>query len=394
MIKEEERRNKEIKLQNNNDNTIYVTNKKEFLNNISIKEKRKKIRVNNSDKIIKSNENLKKLKPKFSKSKSFISLNKYECHNIEKLKYDLTKDYNLLHIDKDENFMERMKFDIYKRQIREDRINKLIEEYKIKIDENDRIKAFNRLIEDANRRIEAQVNLEIMKNKLDKDDKNNKKYNEKEWGEIYKNRFKNYEIKVNNKIEKLIDEKKKLNKKIEDEEINMCKIKKGTKKQIQEFIKRLYEDSIKRRLKMENKKNNYILYDNDVSKYKTKDKTLNYNFIDDDDDLNNFKNNINNSQKKTKTKKQFVSEFNNLRFDKNNEKEIKNENIQLNKNNSTNNKLNNNNINEIILNNNNNLEEIENKQSNNNNTNEEQINNIIYQNPNILKEISNIRYEK
>ena len=174
----------------------------------------------------------------------------------------------------------------------------------------------------------------------------------------------------------------------------MCKIKKGTKKQIQEFIKRLYEDSIKRRLKMENKKNNYILYDNDVSKYKTKDKTLNYNFIDDDDDLNNFKNNINNSQKKTKTKKQFVSEFNNLRFDKNNEKEIKNENIQLNKNNSTNNNLNNNNINEIILNNNNNLEEIENKQSNNNNTNEEQINNIIYQNPNILKEISNIRYEK
>ena len=65
MIKEEKKRNKEIKFQNNNDNTIYVTNKKEFLNNISIKEKRKKIRVNNSDKIIKSNENLKKLKPNF-----------------------------------------------------------------------------------------------------------------------------------------------------------------------------------------------------------------------------------------------------------------------------------------------------------------------------------------
>jgi len=366
-------------------NNIFSTKIKSVIKNNSEREKiNKNLNLDNNNKI------------KTSKSNLYFNKKNYEFYNIQKLKYDLTKDYNLLHIDKDENFMERMKFDIYKRQIREDRINKLIEEYKIKIDENDRIKAFNRLIEDANRRIEAQVNLEIMKNKLDKDDKNknNKKYNEKEWGEIYKNRFKNYEIKVNNKIEKLIDEKKKLNKKIEDEEINMCKIKKGTKKQIQEFIKRLYEDSIKRRLKMENKKNNYILYDNDVSKYKTKDKTLNYNFIDDDDDLNNFKNNINNTQNKTKTKKQFVSEFNNLRFDKNNEKEIKNENIQLNKNNSTNNNLNNNNINEIILNNNNNLEEIENKQSNNNNTNEEQINNIIYQNPNILKEISNIRYEK
>ena len=100
---------------------------------------------------------------------SFIPLNKYEFHNIEKLKYDLTKDYNQLHVNKDENFMERMKFDIYKRQIREERINNLIEKNKIKIDEENRIKAFNRLIEDANRRFEVKENLEIRKNKL-KDD--------------------------------------------------------------------------------------------------------------------------------------------------------------------------------------------------------------------------------
>ena len=147
-------------------NNIFSTKIKSVIKNNSEREKiNKNLNLDNNNKI------------KTSKSNLYFNKKNYEFYNIQKLKYDLTKDYNLLHIDKDENFMERMKFDIYKRQIREDRINKLIEEYKIKIDENDRIKAFNRLIEDANRRIEAQVNLEIMKNKLDKDDKNNKKYN-------------------------------------------------------------------------------------------------------------------------------------------------------------------------------------------------------------------------
>ena len=313
MIKEEERRNKEIKLQNNNDNTIYVTNKKEFLNNISIKEKRKKIRVNNSDKIIKSNENLKKLKPKFSKSKSFISLNKYECHNIEKLKYDLTKDYNQLHINKDENFMERMKFDIYKRQIREERINNLIEKNKIKIDEENRIKAFNRLIEDANRRFEVKENLEIRKNKLkdDIDDNINvKKYNEYEWKEIYNNRFINFEKYVNNKIKLLKDKKKQLEKKIEDEEINKCKSQKCSKKQIEDISKRLYQEFFKRKIKLEGnnyKCNNYV---NDSVKYKKTIKSSSYYFIDDEHTINNYSNK--NQSKKTNKDN---SEFKNLKFD-------------------------------------------------------------------------------
>ena len=366
--------NEEIEQINNN---IFSTNKKQvFKNNSERKTMNQNLNLNNNNKM------------KISKSNLYFNKKNYECYNIQKLKYNLTKDYNLLHINKDENFMERMKFDIYKRQIREDRINKLIEQYKIKIDEIDRIKAFNRLIEDANRRIEAQINLEIMKKKLDNDDnnKNNKKYNEKEWKEIYQNRFKNYVIKVNKKKEKLIDEKNKLNKKLEDDEINMCKIKKGSKKQIQEFTKRLYEDSIKRRLKMEDKIKNYILYENDASKYKINIKPSNYNFIDDDeDDLNS----LTKSQKIIKKKNQPVSEFNNLRFEISNKN---NENIhQFHKYNSCNNIISDNKKNEMILNENSNIEEIENKSSNNNNNNnnninEEQINNIIYQNPNIQKE--------
>ena len=165
----------------------------------------------------------------------------------------------------------------------------------------------------------------------------------------------------------------------------MCKIKKGTKKKIQAFTTRLYEDSIKNRLKMEEKKRNYILYENDTSKYKTKLNPSNYNFIDDEDDLNNF----NNNQIINKMKNQHISEFNNLRFEKrnkSNERVIKNENIpQFNKYNSCSNILNDNTKNKMLLNKKNDLEEIENKKSNNNNINEEQINNIIYQNPNIQK---------
>ena len=107
----------------------------------------------------------------------------YKNFDIQNLTYLLMKDYSQLRISKEENFMERMKFDIYKRQIKEERINKLVEQNKLKINEEDRIKAFNRLIEDANRRIEAQDNLQMMKNKIDEDliTKPIKKYNEGEW---------------------------------------------------------------------------------------------------------------------------------------------------------------------------------------------------------------------
>lgn len=110
------------------------------------------------------------------------------------MRYDFLKDYSYLHINKDEEFLQRMQFDIYKRQLKEDRINKLVDQNKIKIDEDERIKTFNRLIEDANRRLEAQENMENMKNKLEEDITAgpHKKYSQEEWKEIYNKRFKNY----------------------------------------------------------------------------------------------------------------------------------------------------------------------------------------------------------
>ena len=130
---------------------------------------------------------------------SYYNNSKFENYNLEKMRYNFVKDYSYIHVDKTENFMKRMQFDIHKRQLKEDRINALIEQNKVKIDEDERISAFNRLISDANRRLEAQENMENMKNKLSEDLINNdkKKYSNEVWNEIYNKRFKSYEDNVN-----------------------------------------------------------------------------------------------------------------------------------------------------------------------------------------------------
>ena len=81
-----------------------------------------------------------------------------------------------------------MLFDTFKRQTKTDRLDKLIDKYKLKIDESDRVKAFNRLIIDANRRIEAQENMELLKSKLEEGPPSLKKYSQEEWDQVYEER--------------------------------------------------------------------------------------------------------------------------------------------------------------------------------------------------------------
>ena len=176
-----------------------------------------------------------------SKAKTTLSNydnSKYENYNIEKMRYGFLKKYSYIHVDKDENFLNRMKFDIFKRQSKEEKINALVEQNKVKIDEDERISAFNRLISDANRRLEAQDNLENMKNKLSEDIINNdkKKYNNEVWNEIYNKRFKNYAEKYNKKKEEEYKKKEILKKKEEIDEINLCKSKKKPHSNRQCFI--------------------------------------------------------------------------------------------------------------------------------------------------------------
>ena len=266
---------------------------------------------------------------------------KYENYNLEKMRYNFLKEYSNIHLDKSENFLKRMKFDICKRQMKEHKINELIDQNKAKMDEEERIEAFNRLISDANRRLEAQENLENMKNKLSEDLINNekKKYSDEIWNEIYKKRFKTYEENVNKKKEDLI--KKKQNKKLKEEidTINLCKSKKKPQKLIDEASKRMYDEAIRRKIKMNDKLDRINKYNNeidDASKYTKKIKSESYTFIDDNNDdfinnnnINVTNNNnrlsyndfyvgkkINNKDKIKKTKGMSVAEFNNKRFEK------------------------------------------------------------------------------
>lgn len=113
---------------------------------------------------------------------------KFAQYDTQQLCYELVKEYAHLKIDKDEVFMRRMLFDIFKRQTKEERLEKLIEKNKVKIHEHERIKTFNRLIEDANRRMEAQDQMEEMKIQIERANVNNKKYKFDEWEEIYNDR--------------------------------------------------------------------------------------------------------------------------------------------------------------------------------------------------------------
>ena len=306
----------------NNINNINSMNKKLYTDN----------NINNKNK----NNNSITLS-RVSKAKTTLSNydnSKYENYNLEKMRYDFLKKYSYIHVDKDENFLNRMKFDIFKRQSKEEKINALVEQNKAKIDEDERVSTFNRLISDANRRLEAQDNLENMKNKLSEDVINNdkKKYSNEVWNEIYNKIFKNYAENCNKKKEEEYKKKEILRKKEENDEISLCKSKKKPQKLIDEASKRMYDEAKRRKIKMNEKIDRINKYNNeieDASKYTKKIKSESYTFIDEDDLNGNTNNNrlsyndfyvgkniVNKKEKIRKTKGMSVSEFNNKRFDK------------------------------------------------------------------------------
>ena len=268
---------KKILIDNNN------IQSSDFQNNKNIKQSNIiKININNSKR-----HNQKKKNRQNSSNANQISSG-YDNYDLQKLTYSLIKDYSLIQINKDEKFLDRMKFDIYKRQSKDERINQLLEENKKKIDEVERIKTFNRLIEDANRRNEANENLKKKEDNLKHEliSPKNKKYNVNEWNNIYQKRFKSYENKTKEKIAKnRNDEIEKLKKK-EQEEINMCKTKKASVKHVEETAKKMYEESRKRKIK----KFLLVDLDNEPMKYKKTFSNFNYKFNDDDKEKNKNEN--------------------------------------------------------------------------------------------------------
>lgn len=180
--------------------------------------------------------------------------NHFGQYDIQQLTYDLVKEYSHLKIDKDESFMRRMLFDIFKRQTKDERMTKLIEKNKVKIDENDRVKTFNRLIEDANRRLEAQEKMDKMKDKLNEyslSGNGNRRYKEEEWEEIYEDRFIKFKNERDKKLEDKIKDKYIKEKEKEEVVIDATKAKKVPHHVLNQIVNRMYDEAERRKLKME-----------------------------------------------------------------------------------------------------------------------------------------------
>ena len=310
---------------------------------------------------------------RISKSKTNLPYNKYEKYDIQSLSYSLNKDYSSLHSNQNNNFLQRMKFDIYKRQIREDKLNQLINQNKVKIDEEERIRTFNHLIEDANKRFEAYEKMEKIKKALDEDltAGEHRKYTKKEWNKIYDKRFKKYENEVKEKNLKRKKEQDEIKKKLIEDELKLCKTKKGNKERIEREGKRMYEEYKKRQIKLEEKRkkyediyndeiNNNFFWKNNNEKYTFEEDLENNNLKTEDnklkDSLNNNEqinfiksmNKLNNSENKNKNFKMIFNLKNskNLNIYKNyNSKFAKNKSKLTSYNNSYNDNTQNNSIN-------------------------------------------------
>ena len=266
---------------------------------------------------------------------------KFEKYDTEQIRYELIRDFSNIRPDIGNGFLRRMQFDSLKRNNKAEMLNELVERSKYRLNEPERKKVFSRLTNDANRRITEKKQKEVMeeennliKEYLEKD--NDKKYNEKEWNKIYQERFKTYEECKKKKVEIEI-QKKKIQKMIEEEEeINMCHIKKLPGKIIKENTQRLFDDAKKRliiknrKLKEKNKDNIYLTNfsdEDDVSKYMKyyKNEIYNFNgnnsFVYNNNHINFNMININKSFDKnnipTRHKKKNVPNFNEDRIKRN-----------------------------------------------------------------------------
>ena len=186
-----------------------------------------------------------------------ITKNKFERYNTENIKYEAIKNYNQFK-PKNKNFLDRMKFYSMKKQLEDEFLNRIVEKTIPKIKESEKLKIFNNLIKDSNRRTEGKNRVEIInknnnifKELLNQNEKKPKiKFNEKEFIQKYnenidKLKKKEEDLELLRKKKKEEEEKKENNLIYEMRKRN----KKASRKTIEKISKRLYNDAISQRLK-------------------------------------------------------------------------------------------------------------------------------------------------
>ena len=204
-------------------------------------------------------------KPKtLSRSENFDKILIKDAEDEEQIRFDFIKEYKKRVLNQDNNFLKRMDNDIDKRKNMEKIMNKFIEQTKYKIKEEENIKVFNRLIKDTNRRYESKEKLLNYQEEQEQgfEFENNKKYNQKQWDEVYKNRFeiflKHLNLKKIKGISDILQKELDKIKKKEPKQINKKKTlnKSEIKRIIENNTNNLYYDYLLRKQRKINRENN------------------------------------------------------------------------------------------------------------------------------------------
>lgn len=148
-----------------------------------------------------------------------------------------------LQINGNSHFIERMLFDIFKRQTKEERLKKIIDQKKNKKNESEITSTFNRLIKDANRRLEASNKIEKIKDKINIDLTKTKKktFKENDWDSYYTQSVKKFSENRDNKIKEKQIQKEKTEKEKEEKILQTQKVRKVSNKEIDLIFKKIYE---------------------------------------------------------------------------------------------------------------------------------------------------------
>ena len=241
----------------NNDKIIL----KEYQKNIMNKNKNLKNNINSLNEILSYTQRIKgknevknqlstnstterNLKENLSASRKIINQikNKFERYNTENLMYEALKNYSQCK-PLNSGFLDRMEFYTIKKQTKNEILNYLVNQSKPKIKESERIKVFNHLIEDSNRRTENYYKNEELKNKKKI---SKKKFNEREFLLKYKREVID-KLKEKERNLQLL-RKAKLKEEREKEELIIKEMRNRTqrasKKKIEEIFKRLYAEAV------------------------------------------------------------------------------------------------------------------------------------------------------
>ena len=219
--------------------------------------------------------------------------NRFNIYNISDILYKIEKEYSKINFN-DKDFITRMNNYSTKRNLRDDKINEILKDNKPKTTKQNLLKIFNRLIDDSNRRNEANSKIEILKknnimlndysNKLIK----NKSVSPEKWKKIYDDRFKcKFEKYNNNRKNKKLELELKKKKDEDDELIEMKKYSKSiviSKDILDDLNKRLYYEPISK-IKLSS-----------LDNFKLKNKEFDHSII-----LSNTKRKKQNQTEKTKT---------------------------------------------------------------------------------------------